>query len=128
MKARRKPQNLASHRRALDRRFGPLAARLWEFAEPHLDTAGQSFEVQRVFALAVAAWNLPFLDPAQRTEIVRDVPSRDSLVLFDLYVRRLKEYPDDPRMILEHDLIEVGAGTFSPLLRWAEGVFTVPRR
>jgi hypothetical protein len=128
MKSGRKPQNLVSRRRALERRFGSLAARVWEFAEPHLDTAAQSFDVQRIFKLAVAAWNLPFLDSAQRTAIAREVPSEDALLLFDLYVRRLKEYPDDPRMILAHDLVELGAGTFSPLLSWAEGVFTVSRR
>lgn len=128
MKLRRLPQNLASRRRAFERRFGSLASRLWEFAEPHLDPSGQSFEVQRVFALAVAAWNLPFLDVARRNEIVQGASAADSLLLFDLYVRRLKEYPDDPRMVIGHDLIELGAGTFSPLVTWAEGIFVVARR
>jgi hypothetical protein len=127
MKSRTRPQNLVSRRRAIERRFGSLAQQIWEFAEPHLEPSGRSFEVQRVFSLAVAAWNLPFLDTARRNEVVRDTPAADSLLLFDLYVRRLKEYPDDPRVILEHDLLELGAGAFSPLVRWAEGVFRVER-
>jgi hypothetical protein len=128
MKSRRKPQSLVSRRRQLERRFGPLAARLWELTEPHLDPSRSSLDVQRVFALAVTAWNLPFLDSREREALIRNTPTLDSLLLFDLYVRRLKEYPDDPRLVLEHDLVEIGAGTFSPLVRWAEGAFAWPRR
>lgn len=107
--------------------FGPLASTLWSFITPELGPTPASLPVRAVFALGVTAWNLPFFSASRRNAIVSGVSAHHSSWLFDLYVRRLQHYPNDPRMVVAYDLIELDSGGLSPLVEWVEAAFQLER-
>ncbi len=109
---------LAAARATLDRQHGRMCDSLFAFAAPYLSAPPSGLSIHETFALAVSAWNLPFVPYEQRERIVREARAEEVALLLEMYMRRVRGFGGDPRLILEHRLIELASGEYVPMVIW----------
>ena len=114
----RDPRELEAARETINREHGKMCDKLWAFVTPYLNRADNLLDVHQTFALAVSAWNLPFVPHAERERIVCEADAEEVGLLLEMYMRRVSEFADDPRLVLDYRLTELESGEFVPMVLW----------
>ncbi len=112
---------VGDERQRLEREHGPLSERLWQLVGPVLERANRPLCPQHAFSLAVIAWNLPFFEHSVREQVAYETPFEYFDVFMELYLARLSTFHADPRLIVQHELVETATGEFMPVLIWVVG-------
>ncbi len=112
---------MGAERERLEREHGKLSERLWQLVTAALERDHRPLCMHHAFALAVVAWNLPFFEHAVREQMASETPYDCFPLFMDLYMTRLANFRDDPRLIIQHELVESAPGEYTPILVWVIG-------